>query len=52
MENVKLEKIFDYLEHLESENFYGKVLISFQNGHVVNVKLDLSLDLEQFRSED
>jgi len=47
---VQVEKLLDYLKSLEANGFYGKVFISFNNGKVTNMKLEASLDLDQFRS--
>jgi hypothetical protein len=50
MENiVQLEKVFNYIHSLETNKFYGKILLSLNGGKVTNMKMEASLDLSQFK---
>jgi len=41
--NVKLEKVFNYLLNLASNDFYGKIVVTFEQGKVVHLKKEESL---------
>jgi hypothetical protein len=46
---VQVDAISKYFKQLEENGFYGKILLSFNGGKVTNMKMEASLDLEQFK---
>jgi hypothetical protein len=42
---TKLEKFIKYIVALTKVKFYGKVIISFENGNIVHLKEEKSLKL-------
>jgi hypothetical protein len=42
-----LERLHRYLERLAGSEFYGKVVVSFQNGKVHDIKVEQTKKLEE-----
>jgi hypothetical protein len=42
-----LERLHRYLERLAGSAFYGKVIVSFQNGKVADIKVEQTKKLEE-----
>ena len=42
-----LERLHQYLERLANTEFYGKVVVSFQNGKVHDIKVEQTKKLEE-----
>jgi hypothetical protein len=42
-----LERLHRYLERLAASEFYGKVVVSFQNGKVHDIKVEQTKKLEE-----
>ena len=42
-----LERLHQYLERMADTNFYGKVVVSFQNGKVHDIKIEQTKKLEE-----
>ena len=40
------DRLFRYLEKLATAGFFGKVVVSFQNGKICDVKIEQSKKLE------
>ena len=40
------DRLFRYLEKLAAAGFFGKVVVSFQNGKICDVKIEQSKKLE------
>ena len=51
MENRDIEKLAAYLLKLSGEKFYGKVLVSFQNGRIDTVKTETVQRIETLDAE-
>jgi len=49
---VNLAGFYEYLKELEGTGFYGKLMVSFQNGKITNAKLEASLNLDQWRTNE
>lgn len=43
----RLERLHQYLERLGESGFYGKVVVSFQNGKVQDIKVEQTKKLEE-----
>lgn len=44
---AELKGIIKYLEGLEKQEYYGKVLLTYEKGSCYNIKLFASIDVEQ-----
>jgi hypothetical protein len=42
-----LERLHRYLERLAGSEFYGKVIVSFQNGKVHDIKVEQTKKLDE-----
>jgi hypothetical protein len=42
-----LDRLYRYLERLAGSEFYGKVVVSFQNGKVNDIKVEQTKKLEE-----
>jgi len=42
-----LERLHQYLERLADTNFFGKVVLSFQNGKVSDIKVEQTKKLDE-----
>jgi hypothetical protein len=45
--NPPLDRLYRYLERLAGSEFYGKVVVSFQNGKVNDIKVEQTKKLEE-----
>jgi hypothetical protein len=43
----QLERLHQYLERLADTSFFGKVVVSFQNGKVHDIKIEQTKKLEE-----
>lgn len=41
-----LDRLFRYLEKLQSSSFFGKVVVTFQNGRMCDVRIEQSMKPE------
>lgn len=44
---ASLDRLYRYLERLAGSEFYGKVIVSFQNGKVNDIKVEQTKKLEE-----
>jgi hypothetical protein len=42
-----LDRLYRYLERLAGSEFYGKVVVSFQNGKVNDIKVEQTKKLDE-----
>jgi len=45
-------KLLEYVRLLDEARFYGKVILTFTDGHIVNIKQEQSLDIRKFLTDD
>lgn len=45
--SASLERLFRYVEKLSSGKFFGRVVVSFQNGKVCDVKIEQTKKLDE-----
>lgn len=43
----EMEAFFKFIRKLTENNFYGKLLISFEKGRIVNIKQEENLKLKE-----
>jgi len=49
---VDVRKIFQELVALMRERFHGKVVLSYNNGRITNIRKEHSISMEKFKADE